>query len=122
MFKIYITKNFCGCNLCRGSERIITDLDREANEAVRNGSHRQVVVGGRNPRLLTFPEQMVFVSYSAGGNPDQSLENLSEAVCSGSDSSHGCWKIRENQSYSIHWDHHDWQQRDGEVAIVATRP
>jgi hypothetical protein len=55
--KIYITTNFCGCRLCKGSRKVETSLDREAFKAARNG-HIVRRVGGRNPRL--------YISYGEG--------------------------------------------------------
>ena len=116
--KIFTTKNFCCCRLCRGSERIETVLDREAFLAFRSGSHRQVSTDCRYPVLVTFPADCTVVWWSAAGNPDQDIDRLGQEILRLPASIHGCWKIRENQEISIHAPVQKW---DVEYEKVETR-
>ena len=100
--KIYITKNFCDCNLCKGSKRIKTLIDKEAYEAFQSGSHNQIITGSRNPTLITFPCSCDVVYWSKDKGPDQNISCLGEAIFKIHTSKFGCYKITKNQQISIH--------------------
>jgi len=100
--KIFITPNFCGCRLCRGSQKIETELDREAADASRS-SHKIEVTGGRHPSLLTIPLSFWTAELSSRETPPQLGEWLDGGVVQAivNDSVHDCWKIRKNQFRAV---------------------
>jgi len=100
--KIYITDNLCNCKLCKGSKKVETELDREASRAYNEYTHNQVLTGGREPDLITYPADCTVVHWSAKGNPDCDIAKIGEEIVRIPDSVHGCWKIIKNQEISIH--------------------
>ena len=114
--KIYITDNFCECGLCRGSRQIETKLDKEASLAYDKYTHNQIITGGREPDLITYPVDCTVVSWSAKGNPNK--DTFGEEIIRFPTSVHGCWKIIKNQEISIHA---PINKSAGEYEIIFTR-
>ena len=112
MNKIYVVPNFCDCGLCCGHKTVQTVLDREAFLASRSEGYQARLIGGRNPRLVIFDARAFYIgNVSASGRVEVTDPFLSDnylhlglcgkEVFSDKDSVHGCWKISENQRFSL---------------------
>jgi len=117
MNKIYVTKNFCRCKYCKGSIQIKTELDKESFLASREDDWQTVLIGAQNPRLITFPANLLYVGNVSGSgqvvvfdsitNEKRHLGLVGKLVFSDSDKSHyskerDCRNTEENRKFQLY--------------------
>ena len=127
MTTIFLTDNFCGCYLCRGSQRIENEIEKIANTLVAKNNFSSILVGGRNPRLVTFDQEKFLVGRESAsgritiedGERELRPDQVGQEIFKSSDSVHGCWKCIENQEFLLFLRPEFW---DLEFEIIRTRP